>query len=145
MTPPADLGRIGGKPHGIQKRHRLLDRRIRRMNIRIRLPNPVETHRHLHHCRPRRPSRRVRHQKRSLVARAGCGIETCDCELALDGDFGLLVHAAEVEFCQVEFCGGSGYGEGGWELVWSAEVVDGVVEGGLGDDAAGFLVLDGEV
>lgn len=58
---------------------------------------------------------------------AGGSIETCDGELAFDGYLGLSVHAAEVEFRQVEAFGGTGDGEGGRELVWLAEGVDGVV------------------
>lgn len=77
---------------------------------------------------------------------ARCGIETCDCKLAFDGYFGLSVHAAEVEFCQVEAFGGTGDGEGGGELVGLAEGVDGVVGGGLGVDSGGLLLgLDDEV
>jgi len=73
-------------------------------------------------------------------------IDASDGELAFHGCFGLGIHAGEVEFCQVE-TGGRGAVDGhfGGILVGLPEIVDGVVAGGLGDDAAGLLVLDNDI
>ncbi len=96
---PSSLCRVNGIPHRIQERHSLIKRRIRTNQLRIRLPHARKPNKNLHHLRPRRRSRGIRHQEGSLVAGAGSSIETSDGELAFDSCFCLAIHAGEI--CKV--------------------------------------------